>query len=249
MSANKKSPLALIGEGANEFIKIGLSENGFNIIPLPADNRLAPQVSSHADMLLLAIEDTVFCNNAYCEKNKSIFDLIADYGYKICKCDFEVSNKYPNDVSLNQAVIAKNIIGREQSCAKSVLEYAATHGFTYNSINQGYAKCSTLILNEKAVISADTSVIATVERLGISALKIRNGVIEITLDGYDYGFIGGASAVYEDKVYFFGNLSLHTDSDEITKFCQSNGMNPISLGKDKLCDIGGAIILPYIKSE
>ena len=41
---------------------------------------------------------------------------------------------------LNQAVIAKNIIGREQSCAKSVLEYAATHGFTYNSINQGYAK-------------------------------------------------------------------------------------------------------------
>ena len=245
----KNKPLAIIGEGSNNFIKNGLSEKGFNVLILPADSRLAPQVSSHADMLLLKIDNTVFCNKYYYENNKSIFEVISSYGYKITPLNFEVSSKYPNDVALNQAVIGRYILGRKESCAKEVLAYAEQHKYAYCSIKQGYAKCSTLIINEKAIISADKGIIDLAESLGINALKIDNGVNEITLDGYDYGFIGGASALYESNVFFFGSLSLHTQANKISDFCKSNGVFPISLGESPLCDVGGAIILPYLNEK
>jgi hypothetical protein len=147
-------------------------------------------------------------------------------------------------VALNQAVVDKNILGYANSCAKSILKYASENGYNYQSIKQGYAKCSTLILGNKAIISADASIILMADKLNISRLKITNGINEIKLDGYDYGFIGGASAVYENKVFFFGNLSLHSQGKEISDFCKKNGFLPISIGTKKLCDVGGAIILP-----
>ena len=249
MSNKKIKPLALIGECKQAFIHQGLCDNGFNVISLPADNRLAPQVSAHADMLLIAIDTTILCNEEYYEKNKAIFKEIQEYGYKINPSRFELSCEYPNDVALNQAIIGKNIIGRKDSCARDIIAYAEANGYNYHSIKQGYAKCSTLIINENAIISADAGIIALADRLGINALKINNGENEIALDGYNYGFIGGASASHDGKVFFFGDLKLHSQAEEIIKFCKDNQATPISLGKEKLYDIGGAIILPHLNEK
>lgn len=249
MSVQKNPPLALIGENSNKFIEKGLSENGFKVISLPCDNRLSPQVSSHADMLIFSIDDIIFCNEIYYKTHKHIFEIIESYGYKINHSDFCVSNEYPNDVSLNQAIIGKSVIGRKDVCAKNILEYIKKNDYVYCSVKQGYAKCSTLILNDKAIICADSGITSIAQTLNVKTLKIENGINEITLDGYNYGFIGGASVVFKNKVFFFGDLSLHSQGKEIAKFCKDNGFSPISLGKEKLCDIGGAIILPYINGK
>ena len=249
MSKNTLPPLALIGANANEFIKSGFESNGFHVISLPADKRLAPQVESHADMLISVIDDTVFCNGEYYKNNIKIFDLLTEYRYQINASDFLVSNIYPGDVALNQAIVGKRIIGRADSCAESILKYADSHKYEYHSIKQGYAKCSALILGEKAIISADTGIISIAERLGIDTLKIENSASDVTLDGYDYGFIGGASAVYEDKVIFFGDITRHSQGKEIVDFCNKHGFLTTSLGDKRLCDIGGAIILPCLNGN
>lgn len=249
MSTKTNTPLALIGENSSNFIKEGLIANAFQVILLPANHCLASQVESHADMLICVLDNTVFCNELYYKENKQIFDLIREYGYSIDTANFHVSDKYPKDIALNQAVIGKNIIGRADSCAENILKYAKSHEYNYCSVKQGYAKCSTLILGKTAVITADDGILATANQLGIKTLKIKNGANEIALNGYDYGFIGGASAVYENKVFFFGDITLHSQGEKITTFCKENGFLPISLGKEKLCDIGGAIILPYINKK
>ena len=246
MSASNKKPLALIGENPNEYIKQGLLENGFEVISLPCDLRLAPQVTSHADMLIFHLDNTVFCNKIYYENNRSVFDLIKEYGYNINLSEFTVASEYPNDIALNQAIIGKNIIGRIDSCANSILEHSKSLGYSYKNTKQGYAKCSTLVLNENAIISADKNIISIAKTIDIDTLLIENGINQIILDGYNYGFIGGASTVYKNNVYFFGNLMLHNQYNEINEFCKKHGFSTVSLGKEMLCDIGGAIILPYI---
>ena len=242
-------PLALIGEHAPTYIKQGFSDNGFTVILLPADKRLAPQVNSHADMLIFNIDNNIFCNQDYYQKNEEIFNIIQSYGYSVISSDFKVSADYPNDVSLNQGKIGKNIFGYKKACAKAILQYAESKGYLYHSIKQGYAKCSTLILSEKALISADSGIITLATALSINNLQIQNGTNEITLCGYDYGFIGGASAVYEKTVFFFGDISLHSLGNKISNFCINNDFVPISFGKEKLCDIGGAIILPHLNAK
>lgn len=249
MSIFSSAPLLLIGENSSEDIKNALKNYGFNVIILPSDKRLASQVCSHADMLIFVLADTVFCNEDYYQKNISIFEAIKKNGYQINRSEFSVSDKYPNDVALNQAVLNKNIFGFKNNCAKSILEYANTNGYTYRSIKQGYAKCSTLILGDKAIISADTGIITLAEKLGVNALKIENTPEDITLDGYNYGFIGGASTTFEKTVFFFGDITLHSYGDKITSFCHDNGFKTVSLGKNPLCDIGGAIILPNLNTK
>ena len=249
MSMQMKKPLALLGENSNKFIAQGLIQHGFEVIILPADTRLAPPVSSHADMLLFRLDNRVFCNEEYYRQNTDVFSRIEEYGYVIEHSDFYVSSEYPNDVALNQAVIGKNIFGRADSCAESILKYADTHGYTYISIKQGYAKCSTLILNDDAVISADLGIISIAQNLNINTLQIENSVGSISLCGYDYGFIGGASAVYEDKVFFFGNHLLHSQGKKIDTFCKKRGYTPIPLAQETLCDVGGAIILPCLNEK
>ena len=249
MSTNTLAPIALIGENANNFIKDALVANNFRITSLPADKRLAPQVESHADMLISVLDNTIFCNEEYYKSNIKIFDLLTAYGYQINASNFSVSTLYPCDVALNQAVIGKAIIGRADSCAKSILKYAINHGYDYHSIKQGYAKCSTLILGEKAIISADSGIISIADQLGIDTLKIKNDANEITLDGYDYGFIGGASVVYENTVFFFGDIMRHSQGKEIVDFCNKHGFLTTSLGDKRLCDVGGAIILPCLNGN
>ena len=240
------APLILIGENSSTDIRNSLVSCGFEPIILPADNRLARPVSSHADMLIFALGNTVFCNEEYYQKNITQFNKIKKYGYQIKASSFDVSAKYPNDVALNQAVINKNIFGYKKSCAQSILEYANANGYTYHSIKQGYAKCSTLIIGDKAIISADLGIISLAEKLKLHTLKIENTSEDIELCGYDYGFIGGASAVFGKTVLFFGNITLHSYGDKITSFCHDNGFEVISLTQNRLCDIGGAIILPHL---
>ena len=249
MENNIIRPLFLIGENSdNRFIK-KITDLGFEPIILPADTRLPIPTNSHADMLLFLIDEKVFCNEKYFQDNNSIFKRIEEYGYTVIPCDFEVKSTYPFDVSLNQAIIGKFILGNQKVCAKEILKYANNNSYSYVSTKQGYAKCSSLVLNEKAIITADDSITNIAKELEIDVLKITNGSSEIKLEGYDYGFIGGASTVYNKTVFFFGNISLHTNAKEICAFCEKYGFSIVSLSNSQLTDVGGAFILPYVKNR
>ena len=58
------------------------------------------------------------------------------------------------------------------------------------------------------------------------------------LDGYDTGFIGGASGADDDAVYFCGDVSHHPDADAIKAFCQKHGKECVSLSDEELTDVG-----------
>ena len=248
MNKNTNPPLFLLGQDSDNSIITRTKELGFMPIKLPPDNRLPPPTRSHADMLLFVIDTYVFCNKTYFENNADIFNLISNYGYTAIPCDFDVKDIYPYDISLNQALIGKYVIGNQKYCATEILKYISENRYSYLQTKQGYAKCSTLILNKNAIITADDSIINTVCGLDVDVLKIQNGANEIKLCGYDYGFIGGASAVYEKTVYFFGNIDLHKNGKEILHFCQSHGFSAVSLSESTLTDLGGAFVLPFLKN-
>ena len=243
-----KKPIALLGVDAKERFGNILSLLGFNVIFMSSDIRLATPVSSHADMLAFKIENKIACNLEYFNAHRDIFEQIEAYGYEINSFDFAIGEKYPNDVALNQAIIKKYVLGLKSACTNKLLDLTSNMGYEYLSIKQGYSKCSTLILDDNAVISADDGIISAASKIGVDTLKISNGVNNISLLGYDYGFIGGASFTFNKNVYFFGNIDLHADAKKIRSFCESHGFSIISLDNNKLCDVGGAIILPNLKS-
>lgn len=76
---------------------------------------------------------------------------------------------------------------------------------------------------------------------GIDVLKIDSG--SIRLDGYDYGFIGGACTMIDDgTVAFFGDIKTHPNFRKIERFCIIHNVKIINLAENKpLTDVGGAV--------
>ena len=61
----------------------------------------------------------------------------------------------------------------------------------------------------------------------------------VLLDGYDYGFIGGASGFDGRSLYFCGDVDLHPDGCAIRSFCDDHGIGCVSLSPLPLHDVGG----------
>ena len=94
-------------------------------------------------------------------------------------------------------------------------------------------------MSEKAAITADPSLHKALTENGADTLLVRPA--EISLPGYDRGFIGGCSGTTEDTVYFSGNIALHPDGELISEFCARHGKSAVSLSDEPLFD-GGSLL-------
>ncbi len=238
--------LALLGEDAPQIIADALHALGFSVRSLPCDSRLARPVRSHTDMLMLPVGSTVFTSSEYLSAAHGIFDELERLGYEIVACDTKIESEYPHDVAFDALVLKSAIIARLDSLPDEVKAHAANMGIALLDTKQGYAKCSAVRVSESAVITADKNIAKAAETAGADALLISAAPEKIRLDGYDYGFIGGASGVLEDTVYFTGDISSHPDAERIAEFCKAHKKKMISLSSEPLNDVGGIFFFPRI---
>ena len=118
---------------------------------------------------------------------------------------------------------------------KSILDYYKKQNYHIIHINQGYAKCSICPINDKAFITEDKGIFGTVSKIdGIKPILIEVG--EVSLDGFEYGFIGGASGTVEEAVLFSGRVSKN-----IAEIVKNEGRSVTILSDDALRDIGSII--------
>ena len=127
------------------------------------------------------LEYTVYKNwDEFKEKNKGTYYFFTRYGHK------------PHD-SFNYSNQEENIyfiFGKESNASRYIINYAKQSGKRFVNVNQGYSKCSVAKVSEKAAITADSSLYKAMTEQGIDVLLISQG--NITLKGYDCGFIGAS---------------------------------------------------------
>ena len=213
-----------------------LKSRGIDVIFTVPQSGLYDNEQYHADMQCLIVD-----NNAYIPKVSSeISDGISKYVDQITLCS-NPSMKYPDNISLNALVFGRKIFCKASALDADVSDYCNERGIEIINVNQGYTKCSTLALGDKAIITADPSVYKAATENKIDALRISSG--HILLEGADYGFIGGASGVIGDKVYFFGDICKHPDFKEIADFIELKGFTFECLTDESLHDVGGFVTL------
>jgi len=228
--------LAVIDQRLSLPCRASLEERGFTLLPLPPFPRLSPPVALHPDMLLLKVGERLFCHEEYYAIAKDeIQNILKVSGLSLCLTDDAVSDDYPHDVSLNLVFTGNLLIGKSDTASKKVKDYAASGRIPLLSVKQGYAKCSSVVL-EDAIITADTGMEAAAKGAGLDTLLISSG--GVTLPPYPYGFLGGASGVCGKTVFFCGSINSHPDGAKITAFCHSHGYDIVSLSHESLFDVG-----------
>lgn len=234
--------IAVVNRHMPKSARSGLEGCGFCTLSLPPFSRLSGAVASHPDMLIFPLEDRIFVHRAYAaEAADAIGSIAACTGRQIVPIDTDVSPVYPSDIALNFFTIGKLLIGRIDRLPHELRTYAEEKGYRLISTRQGYAKCSTLVLGESAVITADPSIARAVRTAEADVLTVSTG--NIRLDGYDHGFLGGATGVCGNTVYFCGDLASHPDAKAIADFCRAHGFVTHSLSDEPLYDVGSIYFL------
>ncbi len=158
-------------------------------------------------------------------------------GKLLCEDNFiKLSDKYPDDCVYNCATIGSTLVYGNTSIANS-------YGDLFEKlihVKQGYVKCSTVVLNENAVITSDKSIEKALCN-DFDVLLVTNNGIE--LNGYSCGFIGGSCGVIGKNILFFGDIKKHRDYQNIKSFSENHGFYLYSLSDGNLYDYGGIIVL------
>lgn len=209
-------------------------KNNFHVIKSDCLSDFISYERYHADMQVLNLKGNLFVNS----NCRQISETLDKMNLTYTKCD-GIGCRYPDNVALNAVLAGNNLLCKEKALHPKVKEFCIRNNIKILNVNQGYTKCSTLVLNENTIITDDESIARVSLINNINVLKIRKG--NIYLDDKTVGFIGGASAVINDTVYFFGDITSHCDFDRISEFLLLNKMGYKCVFPDRLVDIGGIV--------
>ena len=186
-----------------------LCDMGYTVTELTEGEYPYPAVSSHPDMYMCAANNRIIMP----ENPKSRHYLAQNC---IFLDDYFIHNlKYT---------------------APEILSEAKAQELELINVKQGYTKCSCAVIDGRSIITADKGIISVLNGKNVEVLEIEAG--HVLLDGFEYGFIGGASGRVQDCMMFNGDLSSHPDGERIRDFVKSRGIDIFEVKNKPLYDIG-----------
>ncbi len=231
----EKSSAVLIDYRAEKAFK-ALKAFGIKVIVTPNVNIAYSAISGHADIAFHHL------NEQYAVAAPDVYDYYCSiFGKEHIICgDKKIESTYPGDAAYNIARIGNTIFHNLKYTDKNILEYYRAKGTKLINIKQGYSKCSVCIVSETALITEDISIQKAALKESFDVLLIGKGAV--SLKGFPYGFIGGASGLISNDVLLFnGKIENHPDFCRIKSFCANYGVKTMSAGNYTLEDIGSII--------
>ncbi len=218
-----------------------LFDLGFTTVALPPCPTLPEPLSAHPDMLLFLHGDTLITTREYFDISKNVLSpIIEEKNLKLILTDEVHGKEYPYDAIFNSLVIGDKIFIKSDTGSRAVIEYAKSCGLKPVHTRQGYPACTVLSFGNVAITS-DEGMIRTLSAEGIDTHLISVG--DISLFPYEYGFIGGATGVFDKEVFFIGDLNTHRSRKIIREAIIKEGYTPISLDKAPLRDLGRILFI------
>lgn len=216
-------------------LKKTFDELSIKVVNVIKNALLDTPVSRHADILVNYIGNDTF----FIDKNQTeLCNFIKNNDGKTVIIE-NIKSPYPDDCLLNFADIGDYIICNKSILTKEIVDLLPNK--TIINVKQGYSKCSVCIVKHNTIITDDISVYNAISQYdNIKSLLVEKG--SITIDKYDYGFIGGCCGLIDKDILLFnGDLSTHTDFDKIKNFLYDNNVNYIDIKGKPLTDIGSII--------
>lgn len=241
---SKEVKAVLISSEAGAEVFRILEKRGVEAISVPRCPDIAPEVSSHPDMIFHHLGDNKMIY--YKGAAEPVCRRLEELGFELSESSAKLEAKYPKDIALNAARVGNYLFCNEKYTEKTVLEFCGNNKIHIINVKQGYAKCSVCVVDSNSIITADKSIASAATEYGLQALLISPG--SISLPGYNYGFIGGCCGkIARNKIMFCGDITSHPDYKKIKDFLSKRNVEIEILGSGPLFDIGS--IIPLIEED
>ncbi len=108
----------------------------------------------------------------------------------------------------------------------------------YISLPQSYTRCSMVYLCDGNYLASDRGIEKVLLQKGLSCFYFNPE--EIIIKDHKNGFIGGSVGIWGKRIFFNGNIELHTDGQRLEEYLKRLGFEIVSLSNEYLYD-GGCI--------
>ncbi|QQK07719.1 DUF6873 family GME fold protein [Miniphocaeibacter halophilus] len=194
-------------------------------------------VDDHPDMVIHPVNYSTFV--VYNEHFDYYLDKTKKYNINIIKSKEKLNPKYPKDILLNISRL-NNYYFYKKDFIDENLQYLLDKENTGITVNQGYAKCSSMIIKENTVITTDLKLHKIFLNLGLKSYLLNPNFID--LSGYNTGFIGGTCGnIGKDEVIFYGNLKKYKYYEELRKILEREKIDYYYPNVDTFIDRGSII--------
>lgn len=201
---------------ANNKIKDFLIESGYTVLEVSPLAEVDSAISSHPDIYMCHLGEKLFHGDPS-----------------------RLSHDYPGHAIYNGCSTGKYFIHNPKITDKMLLNEVEHLGLIKVDVRQGYAKCSCTVVDESSIITADRGIAKAATDAGLDVLVIDHAQVE--LEGYPYGFIGGASGKVGNVILFNGDLRKHSSFNDIREFIERRGVSIKYFEDYPLTDIGSII--------
>ena len=225
------------GERYKGLLSPAFEKLNIDVLWLPDALQVDSRLAGHADLSLMHLG-----------KNRVVSAYGENVDSRLEMFEFEVIRaprpgaSYPHDCILNACIVGKKLFHRLDVTAKEVLDNLAD--IEPVPVSQGYAKCCTCVVDAGSIITSDHGIALAAKNNGIDVLEISPGYIG--LEGFNYGFIGGASFKLSGTcLAFTGRMDMHPDWRRIEAFLSEREIVAVFLTDGPAFDIGS--VLPLIE--
>lgn len=205
-----------ISKYADNLLKDFLTDQGYFIEEISALADVDPAISCHPDIYM-------------CDLGSSL------YQGDPAKLTYD----YPGHAIYNGCSTGKYFIHNSKITYHALKDAAEANGLIPVHVAQGYSKCNCVVVDEDSIITSDAGIEKACTTAGMNVLMVSRG--QVVLEGYPYGFLGGASGKVENTIIFNGNLAAHSDYNAIKTFIESRGLEVVYFDSYPLTDIGSII--------
>ena len=211
---------------------------GAIVIKPPKMDMLEKSLSHHADLSICIVsEKKAVCPPESCAYYKLALGM---YGFSVIEGKTNLGKHYPLDSAYNVCIVGNKCFVNTKICDPVLLKTVVDEGKEIIDVPQGYTKCSICPIDENTIITADARICSEAKKRGMECLLISNE--GVYLEGYDYGFFGGACGMLSGKVLLInGEISTMKSAEKIQSFLSEKKIEIQSLRKGKVCDIGSII--------
>ncbi len=219
---------------AGNSVKNKLNQYG-NVIEVFANKNLSKPVQCHPDMQITPIDETTAVFSP--DINERLFYELESSGIKLIEGKTRLSDKYPENIAYNVLKVGKTIYHNTKYTDSVVKEIFNNKNYIYVHVNQGYAGCSSIYV-KNVLLTNDRGIEKAVTANGYKCFCFDGE--DITLKGYDRGFIGGCSG-YNPQIGFIvsGAVSKLKEGSSLIEIINENEIELIELDKITPEDIGG----------
>lgn len=164
-----------------------------------------------------------------CQLGKDIFHGNADL----------LLPNYPGNAIYNGCSTGKFFLHNLKITSPDLLAMVERTNHIKIHVSQGYTKCNCVVIDESSIITSDKGIEKAAATAGVDVLLIKPA--QVLLDGYKYGFLGGASGKVGNVIIFNGNIEAHSDYQEIKAFIKDRNLDIVYFNQYPLIDIGSII--------